>query len=154
MDDVTPVVTAGNTVSGYDVGLCIQTQLADVRENNVTNTCIGAFVDPGIAARVRLNRIVGTNRACPSQNAYGIDGIVVSGTGSVVQQNRIEGKDVPGSAGILLVDYPDSPAARNNLIVGNVLVGNVLDIAVQASSGDNVVTHNRCTTSSPVGLCS
>ncbi len=153
MDDVAPVVTAGNTVSGYDVGLCIQTQFADVRENNVTNTCIGAFIDPGIAARLRFNRILGTNLACPAQNAYGIDGIVVAGTGSLVQQNRIEGKDAPGSAGILVVDYPDSPPARNNLIVGNVLVGNVLDIGVQATGGDNVVKRNHCTTSSPVGLC-
>ncbi len=141
-------------MSGYDVGLCIQTQLADVRNNRITNTCIGAYVDPGIAAQVRFNRVIGTNPACPTQNAYGIDGIVVTGSGTVVEHNRVEGKDVKGSAGILVTDYPDSPPATNNLIVRNVLSGNVLDIDLEASSGDNIVAGNHCTYSSPAGLCS
>ena len=99
------------------------------------------------------NRITGTNAACAEHNEYGIDGMVVTGSGSVVKHNRIEGMTVSGSAGILVQDYPDSPPATNNLVTANVLTGNLLDIEVTAASNDNVVTGNRCTTSSPQSLC-
>ncbi len=153
MDDVTPVVTRHNDVSGYDVGLCIQTQHADVRDNEVHDTCIGAFIDPGIAATVRFNHVAGTNGACADQNEFGITGITVSGTNAVVQHNRIEGIVGDDSAGILVVDFPESPPATGNLVSRNTLTGNTLDLSVTATSGDNVVVRNRCTSSEPDGLC-
>jgi hypothetical protein len=48
---------------------------------------------------------------------------------------------------------PESPPPQYNGISHNVLSDNLLDIDLQAVSGDNVVTRNRCTTSSPPDLC-
>jgi hypothetical protein len=162
MDDVAPVVVAYNQISGYDVGLCIQTQGADVHDNRVRSTCIGAFIDPGVHARVHDNRISSTNPRCPDDNLYGMFGILVAGSvGSEVSRNRIEGQTgefegqpAPTQAvGLAVVDFDATNLASNNLVTRNVLVDNDLDLLVTATGAGNVVTGNRCTTSSPPGLC-
>ncbi len=152
MDDVTPAVTRHNDVSGYDVGLCIQTQHADVT-TRCTTRASGRSSIPGSPRTVRFNHVAGTNGACADQNEFGITGITVSGSNAVVQHNRIEGIVGDDSAGILLVDFPESPLATGNLVSRNTLTGNTLDLLVTATSGDNVVVRNRCTSSEPDGLC-
>ena len=52
-DDRRPAVIADNDVAGYNIGLCIQTQGADVQRNEIHNTCIGVYVDPSIGPRIR-----------------------------------------------------------------------------------------------------
>ena len=76
MDDVTPPLVSGNRVAGYEVGLCVQTQGAEIRDNHVHNMCIGAYIDPGIGARFHDNRIGATNPLCLAQNAYGVYGMI------------------------------------------------------------------------------
>jgi hypothetical protein len=47
MDDVSTVTIAYNSINGYTVALCVQTNGAHIHDNHVENSCIGAYVDPG-----------------------------------------------------------------------------------------------------------
>ena len=71
VDDVAPALVARNLVSEYDVGLCIQTQGADIRDNVARRTCIGIYIEPGIGARIRRNHVSTTNPECAEQAAFG-----------------------------------------------------------------------------------
>lgn len=152
MDDFTPTLVSGNHVTGYDIGLCIQTQGAEVRDNEVSNMCIGAYIDPGIGARVRGNHIGATNPVCPGENAYGMYGIILAGAvRSTVIDNYIEHQT---AAGLALVDAgPAGPFAARNLVARNVITDSHPDLLVDTVGTRNLVVHNRCTTSDPDGLC-
>src|SRR4051794_40321660 len=79
-----PLTTA--VLATHGVGLCVQTQRADVRNNTVHDNCVGIFVDPGIGADVRNNRISSNDAPCPDSNA----GVWLQGTnGTTVTGNRI-----------------------------------------------------------------
>ena len=85
-------------MSGYIVGLCVQTQGADFRDNFVHDNCIGVYVDPGIGAIVRNNHIVVQQRAVRGVLLLitGV-GVYLQGThGTVVRGNRIEGHTPAG----------------------------------------------------------
>jgi nitrous oxidase accessory protein NosD len=152
MDDVTPPLISGNRVTGYDVGLCIQTQGAEVRDNDVSNGCIGAYIDPGIGAHVHDNHIGATNPVCPDLAQYGIHGIILdTAVGSTVTHNSIDHQTADG---IRLVDAgPTGPFASHNLVARNVITGGHPDLYVHTAGSGNVVVRNRCTTSDPDGLC-
>lgn len=47
MDDVSTVTIAYNSINGYNIALCVETNGADIHDNYVKNTCIGAYIDPG-----------------------------------------------------------------------------------------------------------
>ncbi|KAK5698073.1 hypothetical protein LTR97_007033 [Elasticomyces elasticus] len=160
-----------NEVSSYFVGLCIQTSNSEIADNHVHGNCIGAFVDPRTdGAKIRNNHIGPTNEICrnipiPSDV---IRGIVVDGaTNTLVRENVVEGQHSNGSAtGIQVVDDPcnqgglacsldiTAPAiASRNLVVGNVLRGNDVDLGLASIGSGNVFRKNECRSSSPEGLC-
>jgi hypothetical protein len=144
-----------NHVSGYDVGLCIQTSGAEVRNNDVTNCCADAYVDPGvIGAKVQQNRFSAINPECNS--TIGGAGVVLSGTvDSDVRYNLIEGQLGENVAGVVLVDdFTTDPVsiASGNVIDYNTLKNNAFDIFVNTTGTGNVIAFNDCTT--PKNLCS
>jgi Right handed beta helix region len=157
-DDVAPAVVAGNEVSGYIVGLCVQTQDADFRGNDVHDNCVGVYVDPGIGAIVRGNRISTNNGPCES--AFGGDtgiGIFLDGTvGTRVRDNRIVGHAPNhGYAALVLTDstVEGGPPASGNVVQHNLFKDNTLDILVTSTGAGNVVAGNRCTLSDPAEIC-
>jgi nitrous oxidase accessory protein NosD len=150
VDDVTPATVANNDVSGYGVGLCVQTQAADIRRNTVHDNCVGIYVDPGIGADIRDNRISSNNAPCENFNG----GVWLAGTnGTVVTGNRIIGHTPAGfGAGLIVMDDP-AHLATNNTIRDNRFRDNTLDLLVDTNGTGNTITDNACTTSDPAGLC-
>jgi nitrous oxidase accessory protein NosD len=147
-DDVTPTVVDHNDVSGYGVGLCIETQGADVRDNTVHDNCVGVYVDPGIGASIRDNRVVSNNAPCP-QFTSGIGVWLDATNGTTVTGNLITGHTPAGwGAGLVIANQ-----ATNNTVRDNRFRRNTLDVLVDSAGSGNIITDNRCTTSTPAGLC-
>lgn len=158
VDDVGGAQVTNNAISGYSVGLCVQTPGADVRHNAVTNSCFGAFIDPGIeGAEISHNHIFGpANPVCAGSPDLGVLGIIIVGAiDTEVSNNLIEGLHTPDKTGrgIVVVDFGEPPAvATNNTIEDNVLRNNDIDIFLNTTGKGNVIQGNTCTT--PVQLCS
>jgi len=153
-DDATPTTVDHNDVSGYAIGFCVQTQRADVRHNNVHDNCIGVYVDPGIGAIVRENRISADNGPCEAFFDTGVGVYLQATSGTRVSGNRIQGHSTSGDdTGVVITDGEPGQVASNNTVTRNWFAGNGLDVLVNASGTGNTVTHNRCTTSQPAGLC-
>jgi hypothetical protein len=150
-DDAAPAVVDANEVSGYGVGLCVQTQAADFRANDVHDNCIGVFVDAGIGALVRANRISTNNLGCdvagfpPTGIGVWLDATV----GTQVLDNLIVGHRPTDGYGALFI----RGAASGNVVKHNVFIDNTLDVVVASTGPNNVITKNLCTTSEPAGLC-
>lgn len=156
MDDFAGVEVSRNRISGYRIGLCVQTPEADVHDNDVSEGCVGAFIDPGIVgARIVQNHITG-NSDPDSCLSFGLNtGVIIDGAvNSTVQGNTIEGEtNAAGQgAGIVIVDEPGS-IASGNAVIGNTLRHNDLDLYVNSTGTGNVLDSNRCSTSFPDGLC-
>ena len=148
VDDIAPVVIDHNDLSGYGVGMCVSTQGADFRNNTVHDNCVGVYVDPGIGAKVRDNLITSNNAPCPDF-VSGIGVWLDATNGTTITGNRITGHAPAGfGAGVVVTG-----AASNNLVRDNRLLRNTLDILVDATGSGNDISHNRCSTSSPDGLC-
>lgn len=162
MDDKSDVLVSNNHINGYLIGLCVQTAGANVRNNQVTNGCIGAFIDPGInGATVAQNHISTANPACADIPEIGIEGIIISGaTNSIVQQNLIENLTFGGlpnqyALGIaILDDFTTTPPsiASGNKVLQNILRHNDFDIYVNTTGTGNVIQNNQCSTQAD--LCS
>jgi Right handed beta helix region len=150
-DDAAPAVVDANEVSGYGVGLCVQTQAADFRANDVHDNCIGVYVDPGIGASVRANRITTSNPECEALGVAptGIGVWLAATVGTQVRDNLIVGQRPTDGFGALYL----AGAAAGNVVKHNVFIANTLDVVDASTGPDNVVTQNRCTTSEPAGLC-
>jgi len=150
-----------NHVSGYVVGLCIQTPDADIQHNDVVNSCIGAFVDPNIdGAKIRNNHISNANTTCALVGDGTIDGVLIYGaSNTLVEQNVIEtlsAGGVPGKygIGITIADFTTGSSvtlASDNHVAGNTLRNNDLDIFISSNGTGNVVEGNQCST--PAELC-
>ncbi|RDW76172.1 hypothetical protein BP5796_06993 [Coleophoma crateriformis] len=148
-----------NDIDNYGIAICIQTNGADIQHNHITNSCLGAFVDPGVnGAIVRHNDIGPSNPACAT--AFGIStGIVVSGINTEVQFNTIVGQSIGAAAtpsnvgvGILVSDTPGDPRlATGNQIVRNTVKDCQLDLASISTGAGNVFKKNKCQT--PASLC-
>lgn len=158
MDNLSKVKVTRNKISAYYIGLCIQTNGAEVEDNQVSDACYGAFIDPGVkSARVRNNRITKSFAECVPGGAAGI--LLDGSIGARVEDNFVSGwkSDDPRTAGIAIVDdltLPSGPAiARNNFVTGNKLRDNLLDIFMDTKGNGNVVKRNDCSTSDPAGLC-
>ncbi|KAG8624867.1 hypothetical protein KVT40_006618 [Elsinoe batatas] len=152
-DDNGPSRVASNSVSGYGIGLCVQTNGAVYEDNKVTNACAGAFIDPGISAKVIGNDVGANNPDCLTAFGF-VTGILVFGAnGSTVARNKIRDQRAGGqAAGIGVVDAAQfGVVARDNIVRGNVLTGNDVDIFVGSQGEGNVVRGNRCST--PAELC-
>jgi hypothetical protein len=157
MDDKNAVSVHNNEISNYFVGLCIQTNGADVYENQAIDTCIGAYVDPNVdGAKVHDNEISGTGANCKDNPIFGGDifGIVMSGAiNTVVKGNNIHDKLELGY-GIAIMDDASGAIASGNLIEKNTATGSGIDIHVETTGTNNVVKKNNvCVSSFPSGLC-
>ena len=169
MDNFSKVKVVGNRISNYFIGLCIQTDGAEVEDNSVSDACVGAFLDPGVKdVRLRGNRFTD---AFPSGCAgFGAAAISVDGAvGARIEKNFIRGwktEDAKNlTAGITVVDDPClapslscqglgiAAVARDNVVEGNVLRGNDFDVFVNTTGSGNVFRRNRCATSNQEGVC-
>jgi nitrous oxidase accessory protein NosD len=169
MDNMAGVRVSNNYISGYNIALCVQTSGADVRHNDVSNNCIGVYVDPGIdSAKVHDNNISATNPSCTTDGGLGTYGIIIGGAVNTnVQDNLIKGQSNGGLAlGVAIVDDPctelsltciyrngTAALASGNVVIQNTLLNNDLDILVDTNGTGNVITNNKCSTSKPEGLC-
>lgn len=159
MDNVSGVQVSNNHISGYNVALCVQTPGADVRNNDVSASCIGAFVDPFIdGAKIHHNHISAVNPLCATASAFGAYGVILDGAVNTdVRQNRIEGQTLRDAfaAGIAVVDDPPTTTpvavASGNVVTQNILRNNDLDLLVATVGTGNVIAGNKCTT--PKELC-
>lgn len=149
MDDVAGVQVSNNRISGYFIGLCVQTPGAELSHNDVSNGCVGAFVDPGVkGAKLSENHFNGTDPTCPPQYA---NGIVLSGAVKTdVRHNTIKNQR---DAGVAVVDDPSGAVSSGNVVTQNTLSHNGVDLFLNTTSTTNVFSHNKCSTSVPAGLC-
>jgi parallel beta-helix repeat protein len=169
MDDVSTVTIRKNGISGYLIGLCVQTPGANIHDNKVENCCIGAFVDPGIiGAKLRDNVFKNTNPRCldPAKSgSFLISGIYIAGASeTIVKDNKITGITAGGNpnlggAGLVVNDdFPiefggTAKVASGNRVTDNKVKKNDLDVYVGATGQGNVVKDNRCDTSVPANIC-
>lgn len=145
-----------NHAAGYITGLCIQTSGADVSFNDVTGSCIGAFVDPGIVgAQVTHNNIGATDPNCATASPANGGIFIYGAVNSTITSNVIHDQHAGGmAAGIILVDATDiDPGliASGNRVSDNILLQNDFDIFVNTTGTGNVVLHNQCST--PATFC-
>ncbi|RDW82850.1 hypothetical protein BP6252_03962 [Coleophoma cylindrospora] len=148
-----------NDVDNYGIAICIQTNGANIQHNHITNSCLGAFVDPGVdGAIVRHNNIGPSNPACAT--AFGASsGIFVAGINTEVQFNTVVGQTIGAAAtsenlgvGINVRDIPGDPRiAAGNQIVRNNVSNCQLDLALNSTGAGNVFKKNKCQT--PASLC-
>ncbi|GAB7345489.1 hypothetical protein MBLNU457_3812t1 [Dothideomycetes sp. NU457] len=157
MDDFAPATVSNNDISGYRIGLCMQTDKALVQFNRVSGHCFGAFVDPGVnGAQLIKNEFRDLNNTCPG-NA-GSSGIFITGASNTeVRKNKIHGMLLPDGtgAGIVLIDgfQNGTPLSNGNNVQNNQLFDNNLDIFLSSNGLNNVFTKNKCTASFPPELC-
>jgi len=155
-DDEADVQVLNNRISGYGVGLCIQTPESILQYNDISSCCVGAFIDPRVdGAKLRHNYIGATNPSCVTDWPFS-SGVFVDGAiNSQVQFNVIEGQSAGGTAsGIGLVDeatVDPIAVASGNVITLNTLRNNDLDLYVNTTGTGNVVAENICST--PAELC-
>ncbi|KAH8654182.1 hypothetical protein BGZ61DRAFT_487214 [Ilyonectria robusta] len=65
VDDMAGVQASNNYISEYNVALYIQTPGANVQYNNISDSCIGVFVDPSVdSVMVSHNYISVINSSC------------------------------------------------------------------------------------------
>ncbi|KAH7110657.1 pectin lyase fold/virulence factor [Dactylonectria estremocensis] len=163
MDNQSGVLVTNNHISNQFVGLCVQTNQANVQYNQVTDCCFGVFVDPGVqGAKIRHNHILGVHPKCPINI-----GIVIDGADKIkVLDNLIEGQKLGGKgAGISIIDDPCTPQppslaclslkgpaiSSGNIVLRNKLRNNDFDISVNTKGHDNLIACNECST--PAKYC-
>jgi len=153
MDDVSTVTIAHNDISGYFIGLCVQTDGADIYDNKVHDICVGAYVDPGInGAKLHDNEFSSILPWCPPSFSSGIT--ISGGTNTVVKSNKFSGiKNDGQAAGVVIVDDATGVVASGNDVEKNVFTDNDLDVFEQTTGKGNVVKKNQCTLSNPATLC-
>jgi parallel beta-helix repeat protein len=158
MDDVSTVNIAHNDISDYFIGLCVQTAGADIHDNKVRDTCVGAFVDPGInGAKLHDNEFSNLIQATPACPADFSSGVTINGaTNTIVRRNKFSGIKNGGiAAAVVLVDDTSTGTiASGNIIERNIFSNDDLDIYEQTAGTGNVVKRNQCALSVPITLCS
>ncbi len=138
--------------------------------NESSGNCVGAIVlntGGNVAGNWSLfaNRIHDNDRFCPADPEEGsppLSGIgvaIVNAHGNVVAGNVIRDNvpsgQVPFSGGVVVVNAgtPGAEPPANNLVKGNVILGNQPDLFWDGSGTNNVFERNVCQTSTPDGLC-
>jgi nitrous oxidase accessory protein NosD len=137
--------------------------------NLVHGNCTGIMVLSGIPGlpgtagglSMRANAIRANTRACPESE----EGPALSGVGIAIagaRDNRVTGNRITGnvpsgptafSGGVAVVtDFLGAPP-QNNLVQGNIVLGNQPDLFWDGSGSGNLFRHNLCRTSDPAGLC-
>lgn len=157
MDDKGDTWVANNQISGYYVGLCCQTDSAKVFGNNVTNSCVGVFVDPGVKGVHVFNNSV--NQPSPNcTDESGTAGVVVGGgINSTIEFNEVMGMKTVNKtgAGIAIIDFPTGDTVAvptDNRVIHNFAHDNDYDLALVTNGTGNVFQNNDCDT--PAELCS
>ncbi|KAH0841950.1 hypothetical protein FOPE_06971 [Fonsecaea pedrosoi] len=135
MHDPSDLHVTKNHVADYSVGLCVQTDGADVSSNDVTNA--------------------DGNPLCASVPGGALIGIALLGAFDQVHANLVEGLTTGGTNGsavgiAILNDPVTGLESANNTVTGNVLRGNDVDIFVDTPGQG--VEGNQCST--PAELCS
>ncbi|KAH8654214.1 pectin lyase fold/virulence factor [Ilyonectria robusta] len=158
-------------MAGHNVALCVQTPGANVQYNDVSDSCIGVFVDPSFdGVMVSHNHVSATNpsrRQLPTDVAFGTYGIILDGAiNAKVWDNLIERQTNGGlAAGLAIIDdsciNPDlslscsrlrtKTVAAANVVVQNILRDNDLDLFVNTTGTSNTIACNKCLT--PKELC-
>ncbi|KAK5166872.1 uncharacterized protein LTR77_007601 [Saxophila tyrrhenica] len=166
MDNFEGAYGAGNDIRFYVIGLCIQTNGAVLRDNDVSYTCRAAYADPYVEGiRLTSNHFGPSYDACKAFASYGV---TLAGTinalveGNTIEQTRNNGP----AAGVWVTDDPctepslaclANPGAtavsKGNKVVGNKLFDNDLDLWNNSTGSGNVFKKNKCSTSIPKGLC-
>ena len=170
MDNFRGVQVTDNHVSGYQfAAFCVQTPGADVRKNDASGNCFGVFVDPAIrGAMIRGNRIGPSSPKCTGPGSLGVFGIVIdSAIDTRVEGNIVKGQQNAGEGvGIAIIDDKcpidipsltcfilgnQAPIASGNVVVGNILRNNDIDLLLN-TTGRNIVRNNKYSTSRPAKL--
>lgn len=154
MDDISSVEVAYNDISGYYIGLCVQTAGANIHDNKVHDGCIGAYVDPNIdGAELHDNDFSNSAPLChPDQ---GIAGVIVAGAkNTVVSSNNFKGIGFGGVGAGVVVQDDTGPGGTGAIATGNdveknTFTGNNLDIYAPSTGTGNVFKKNKCTSSFP-----
>jgi nitrous oxidase accessory protein NosD len=138
--------------------------------NLVHGNCVGIMVLSGIPGlpgtagglSMRANVIRANTRPCEESE----EGPALSGVGIAIagaHDNRVTGNRITGnvpsgptefSGGVAVVTDFLGAAPNNNLVQGNVVLGNDPDLFWDGTGSGNRFRHNRCRTSDPAGLCS
>jgi nitrous oxidase accessory protein NosD len=156
MDNENDVAVTSNRIIGYGIGLCVQSNDAEVRNNTVTSACYGIYVDPGVnGAEIVGNTIGASNFYCnPYFGGYAAGIAIYGAVDTEVKGNKISGTSDGNSsniaAGVLIADQGGFIATGND-ILQNVLSSNEQDIVVQSVGTGNVIKQNQCTT--PASIC-
>lgn len=154
-DNFAAAVVRNNHVSGYFVGLCIQTSGEEVEENDVSGCCVAAYVDPRVTgAKVQHNRFSALSPQCSSK--LGGAGVFLDGSlEAEVRYNLIEGQVAGGNAAAVVIvdDLTVVPVAiaQGNVVEFNTLRGNDFGVFVNTTGTGNVVKFNDC--DMPEALC-
>ncbi|GAM89546.1 hypothetical protein ANO11243_075850 [Dothideomycetidae sp. 11243] len=155
-NDTSPSQVRRNQVSGYGVGLCVQTTGGHYVNNQVNNACAGIFVDPGISAKVLRNNIGANNATCLSSFHFAAGIFLYGAQDTIVRRNTVHDQHASGQAlGIAVFDAStlNPPVvASNNIVRHNTLVNDDVDLFVNSAGTGNVIEQNSCDMSSP--LCS
>lgn len=151
-DNTPGVQVSNNNIDGYLIGLCIQTAGAQIFHNTVTNSCFGAFVDPGIVgAQLYGNHISQSNPICGYIPELGIVGIILDGSSNTeVRYNTVEGftsgglKNATGVGVGVIDEFTTDPVsvASGNEVIGNTLIDNDLKVFVNTTGTGNIIENN------------
>lgn len=166
MDNFSGAYGSNNGITFYVIGICIQTDGAELHDNDVSYGCRLAFADPYVKGiKIYNNHLHNSFNACDALGSYGVT--LAGPNGALVKGNLIEEIHNEGpSAGIYVADDPctegslacsENPGvlvvAKNNKVVGNKLSNNDLDIWNNSTGSGNVFRRNRCSSSLPENIC-
>lgn len=160
MDDERDSKNVANNVAGYYIAMCTQTNGLVVKDNTITKSCIGVFVDPNIdGAKVIGNKITDRNAFCPTfpeKDNAGAGIIVFGAKNTLVEGNHIANIKNNGTGpGILISDDSIGGVAKatGNKVKRNSISNTDIDIFTDAAAMDTVFAGNKCTTSAPGDYC-
>ncbi len=166
MDNFEGAYVTDNDITFYVIGLCIQTDGAELHDNSVSYTCRGAYADPYVdGIRLENNHFGPSYNACDVLGSFGVS--LAGSTNALVLGNIVEGAHNDGpAAGIWVTDEPCTETSlaclanpgvtivsKGNKVIGNTLLDNDLDLWSNSTGSGNVFKKNKCTTSIPKGLC-
>ena len=153
-----------NRASGSRFGVLITGAVGGtVAANSLHDNCVGALVFAAAAEyRLAANRIDRNTRVCPPvpdewPALSGAGVLLVETSSNTIVANLITG-NVPGgdtdfTGGVVVTAVPDGISSTDNVIKGNVILGNDPDIFWDQGGTGNVFRDNLCRTSIPPDLC-
>jgi parallel beta helix pectate lyase-like protein len=157
----------GNNASGSRFGVRLFSAVGgSLVGNSLHDNCVGmiTIASPfGPAGRFRMtgNAVQHNTRACPADDDFdalsGIGVGLVGATGTTIAANLITGNVAGGetvaSGGVAAIGGLDGTPLTDNVVKGNLILGNDPDIFWDETGTGNVFRLNACRTSSPPGLC-